>query len=426
MISAVYLINLKGEILIYRSYRDDVTRAAADAFRMQVLAAKEFRSPVQIFEKASFFHVRSSNVYLVAATRENVNAAMVFQFLFALVDVFKGYFGGDFNEDAVRDNFPLVYELLDETMDFGYPQSCSVDLLKTFIMQEGQALDPARALVAATLAPAQVTGAVSWRREGIKYRKNEVFLDVVEHVNLLMSNKGTVLRSDVTGEVVMKTYLTGMPECKFGLNDKLMMQGEGKRRESGSIEMEDVSFHQCVKLGKFDSDKAVTFIPPDGEFILMKYRVSENINLPFHVLPIVKELGRTRLEVNVKVKAQYSSVTGLNVIVRIPLPPNTAKVTPVTAAGKAKYEPETSELVWRMRKFPGDTEYALSAEVEMSARIEDKKAWSRPPISMEYQVPMLAASGLHVRFLKIYEKSNYNTIKWVRYISKNGQYLNRI
>jgi hypothetical protein len=36
MISAVYLINLKGDILIYRAYRDDVSRAAADAFRMQV------------------------------------------------------------------------------------------------------------------------------------------------------------------------------------------------------------------------------------------------------------------------------------------------------------------------------------------------------------------------------------------------------
>ena len=42
---------------------------------------------------------------------------------------------------------------------------------------------------------------------------------------------------------------------------------------------------------------AVTFIPPDGEFVLMKYRVSENINLPFRVIPIVKELGRTRIEV---------------------------------------------------------------------------------------------------------------------------------
>lgn len=38
MISAVYLINLKGDILIYRAYRDDVSRAAADAFRMQVLS----------------------------------------------------------------------------------------------------------------------------------------------------------------------------------------------------------------------------------------------------------------------------------------------------------------------------------------------------------------------------------------------------
>jgi len=32
--------------------------------------------------------------------------------------------------------------------------------------------------------------------------------------------------------------------------------------------------------------------------VLMKYRVSENINLPFRVMPVVKEMGRTRLEVS--------------------------------------------------------------------------------------------------------------------------------
>lgn len=41
-----------------------------------------------------------------------------------------------------------------------------------------------------------------------------------------------------------------------------------------------------------------------------QYRVSDSINLPFRVSPVVKELGRTRLEVNVKVKANYSTVTG--------------------------------------------------------------------------------------------------------------------
>ena len=36
----------------------------------------------------------------------------------------------------------------------------------------------------------QATGVVSWRRQDIKYRKNEVFVDVIEKVNLLMSSEG--------------------------------------------------------------------------------------------------------------------------------------------------------------------------------------------------------------------------------------------
>lgn len=40
--------------------------------------------------------------------------------------------------------------------------------------------------------PMAVTNAVSWRSEGIRYRKNEVFLDVVESVNLLVSLAGSL------------------------------------------------------------------------------------------------------------------------------------------------------------------------------------------------------------------------------------------
>ena len=36
----------------------------------------------------------------------------------------------------------------------------------------------------------KATGAISWRKEGLKYRKNECFIDVIETLNLLMSNKG--------------------------------------------------------------------------------------------------------------------------------------------------------------------------------------------------------------------------------------------
>jgi AP-2 complex subunit mu-1 len=36
----------------------------------------------------------------------------------------------------------------------------------------------------------QATGAVSWRRPDIKYRKNEAFVDVIESINLIVSAKG--------------------------------------------------------------------------------------------------------------------------------------------------------------------------------------------------------------------------------------------
>ncbi len=74
----------------------------------------------------------------------------------------------------------------------------------------------------------------------MKYRKNEAFVDVIETVNLLMSKEGmcphgrstrakhqrpgAVLRADVDGQILMRAYLSGTPECKFGLNDKLVLE----------------------------------------------------------------------------------------------------------------------------------------------------------------------------------------------------------
>ena len=54
--------------------------------------------------------------------------------------------------------------------------------LPRFITQEGHKLEVMPNI------PAAVTNAVSWRKEGIRYRKNEVFLDVIESVNLLVSH----------------------------------------------------------------------------------------------------------------------------------------------------------------------------------------------------------------------------------------------
>ena len=45
----------------------------------------------------------------------------------------------------------------------------------------------------------------------------------MESVNLLVNANGTVVRSEVTGALKFRTYLSGMPECKLGLNDKVLL-----------------------------------------------------------------------------------------------------------------------------------------------------------------------------------------------------------
>lgn len=72
-----------------------------------------------------------------------------------------------------------------------------------------------------------------------------------------------------------------MPECKMGLNDIFSLTR--KDRAEQAQKLEDINFHQCVKLSKYDQDKAITFTPPDKKFDLLTYRISE-YQAPFKLI----------------------------------------------------------------------------------------------------------------------------------------------
>lgn len=110
-------------------------------------------------------------------------------------------------------------------------------------------------------------------------------------------------------------------------------------------------------MGRFDRDRSITFIPPDGLFEVMTYRVSQNINLPFKITPVIQEFPEDfRIEYSVKLRAIFEhSNFANNVVVKIPVPSNTANVKVYSAGiGKGKYEPEKSAIMWRIKKFQGD------------------------------------------------------------------------
>jgi AP-2 complex subunit mu-1 len=252
-----------------------------ELFRIHVISAKQVRSPILVLGSTSFYHIKHQNIYICAISKTNANTALVFEFLNKFTSLGISYFGL-FDEDSVKNNFTLIYELTDGTLnhhmfilleicDFGFPQTTDIAPLKMLITTEGiksQSKPQTLSKIAV-----QATGSVSWRRPDITYRKNEAFLDVIEDVNLILSATGTVLKCDVTSRVVMKTYLTGMPECRLGLNDKLQLERDPKKKslDREVVSLDDYQFHQCVRLTNFETDKTIIFIPPDGEFELMKY-----------------------------------------------------------------------------------------------------------------------------------------------------------
>lgn len=98
-----------------------------------------------------------------------------------------------------------------------------------------------------------------------------------------------------------------------------------------------------MRLGKFDRDRSITFIPPDGVFDVMTYRISENINLPFKIVPVVQDYPeQNKIELSIRLKSIFEeSNFGTNVVCKIPVPSNTAQVRIFSRGqGKALYEPE--------------------------------------------------------------------------------------
>ncbi|KAF8571264.1 hypothetical protein P879_01198 [Paragonimus westermani] len=392
VVSGLFILDNKGKVLIYRNYRGDVENSAIEKFLPVAMEREDEGSLIPVLQigEITYTYVKYNYLYL---RRICITYCLMLQ-------IFLEYFG-EFEEESIRDNFVITYELLDELMDFGYPQTTDTKILQEYITQQSHKLE------IAPRPPMAVTNAVSWRSENLKYRKNEVFLDVVESVNLLVSSTGNVLRSEIVGSIKLRVYLSGMPELRLGVNDKLRFENIGRKLvnliylttsfpylggKGKSVELEDVKFHQCVKP-------------------------------LIWVEAIIEKHAHSRMEYMVKAKAQFKRRSTANQVeIHIPVPSDVDSPRFKTTMGSAKYMPETNMVVWTIRSFPGGKEYILRASFGLPSVEREQEVESRPPVSVKFEIPYFTVSGLQVHHLKIIEKTGYHALPWVRYITQNGDY----
>jgi len=105
--------------------------------------------------------------------------------------------------------------------------------------------------------------------------------------------------------------------------------------------MEDVKFHQCVRLGRFEHDRTISFVPPDGAFELMSYRLNTTVKPLIWAEVAIESHSRSRIEFTVKVRSQFKSrSTANNVEIIVPCPDDVDTPSFKASVGNVVYQPD--------------------------------------------------------------------------------------
>ncbi|KAL6472120.1 hypothetical protein MHYP_G00183080 [Metynnis hypsauchen] len=442
MISQVFILSSKGDHLIYKDFCGEADKDAINVFFGMVTALSGDQPPVVMSHKdLNFIHVRQGGLYWVASTRTNASPFTVIEFLNRLAALTKDYCGS-LCEKSVRMNFALIYELLDEMVDYGYIQTTSTDILKNFIQTEAVTSKPFSlfdlsnvGLFGAETQQSKVAPSTAATRPIMSHRseqggKNEIFVDVVERLSVVIGSNGVLMKADVEGEIRVKCYLPTCSEMRIGLNEEFSIGRSQLRGYGTAVRVDECSFHQAVKLDEFDTYRILKVCPSQGEQTLMQYQLSDELPCapPFRLFPTVEKDYGSRLLIFLKLRCDLPpKSTALNVSVTVPVPKGSLSLSQELSSPDqtAELQLKNKAILWSIPRFPGGAQLSALFKVEVPS-LSSAPLLEVGPVSMSFELPKQTCTGLQIRFLRLSPTQPGMSQRWVRYVTHSDSYTIRI
>uniref|UniRef100_A0A673KDN4 AP-4 complex subunit mu-1-like n=1 Tax=Sinocyclocheilus rhinocerous TaxID=307959 RepID=A0A673KDN4_9TELE len=414
MISQIFILSSKGDHLIYKDFRGEESKDSINVFYEMVTALSGDQPPIVMSHKGlHFIHARQDGLYWVASTKTNPSPFTIIEFLNRLAALTKDYCGS-LSEKSVRMNFALIYELLDEMVDFGYIQTTSTDILKNFIQTEAVSSKPFSlfdlsnvGLFGAETQQSKVAPSVAASRPIMSSRgeqggKNEIFVDVIARLSVVIGSKGVLMKADIQGEIRIKCFLPTCSEMRIGLNEELSIGKSQLKGYSSAVRVDECRFHQAVKLDEFDTFRILKVCPSQGEQTVMQYQLCDELPCapPFQLFPSVEKDYVNRVLIFLKLRCDLPpKSTALNVSITVPVPKG------------AQYSVQGDIIIWSFVDVPGLSSASL---LEVG------------PVSMSFELPKQTCTGLQIRFLRLSPTQTGLSQRWVRYVTHSDSYTIRI
>ncbi len=441
MLSQFLIVSQRGDTIISRDFTGDVhkVKTTSEVFYRKAWGAgigEEESEPCFCVDGVQYLYIKTGGVFLVATSRKNVSPALVLELLSRVANIIKDYCGV-LNEESVRQNFVLLYELLDEIIDYGVPQNTATDVLKRYILNRPilpEQLPMKSSNILAKRegkAPVISKSVLSKDTDG---KKGEIFVDIVEKLSITFNASGYVQNSAIDGSIQVKSYLSGRPLVKIALNEDLQIAGRDDHRSAyGSnygVVLDDCNFYEHCNLDNFDVDRTITLNPSQGEFALMNYRTTREIRPPFRVTTSLNDSAPFKVELVMKVRAEFAQrIVAPALQVVLPVPKGTISVSFAGSKDQGNYQERDKKIAWTLKKVTGGSEHVLTAKVSLNSQSSVSIQKEFGPVSLQFNLPLFNSSRLQVKYLQIMNQSaekGQNPARWIRYMTEASSYICRM
>ncbi|ORY59616.1 Adaptor complexes medium subunit family-domain-containing protein [Pseudomassariella vexata] len=358
------------------------------------------------------FSLTHANLLYLATSSSEIEPLLVLEFLHRVIDALEEFLGAPVLAHKIEANYDVVAQLLTEMCDAGTISTTEPNALRDVVEVEGllgkffgslslpskpSGLGPNFGNSSSPPLITQNAPALPWRRANVRHTSNEIYADVVETLTVTLAPSGRPIAAFANGTIACTSKVSGVPDIVLNITGP-----SGKHNIATFMELP--VFHPCVRLNRWrENPGELSFIPPDGRFILAGYEVdllpftngksgnwsSNNLKLPVSI-EVRTGLGSTGSEFDIRLNINktlgtvgpsgsagrggnskpgtVSSPSLHDLTVSVPLPSEVRNLSDVRPSkGDASYNPGDKFLEWHVPQkelSSGISHFSLKATVQ--------------------------------------------------------------
>jgi AP-3 complex subunit mu len=397
MLSAVFLLNKDATILIEKQYRERIPRSEIEPACLAI--RDKLRPPPGIIPNGDytlFLHLQSE-IWVVGICEGDEFALFGVSVLQYLGRLLSNLLSDGATESSIKSEYPVVYQILDYAVDGGFPYLNESNTILTLLTRPPTDYAKGNRLQLDLQRP--------WRMVGVSHSQNELLVDVIETIDVTVSQSGRLEFCHIRGQVEVTSHLSETPICKLIL--------------ASNSRWEDVTLHRCVELESTDT-KTIPFVPPDGLFCLLKYRITATqSNIPLFIVPKF-QWARGGVSFDLTVRPDGALPKGFEGLdLRFELPEGVHQPALTLSEGQARWEIGTKEVVWLIGNYGKKESVQLKGNATMDSGFELGGRF--PVIRAKFTTIGSLPSNFKIDRVDI-ENVSYKSFKGVKYLVRSGNY----